>query len=109
MFETLIEKKKEKGVMCSGPEVATVHGPDGSAWPHGASARARQVSNLTGGARGSAAQRRGERWGDDRRGPPVISNPVVTAAASSPATIPATATATEARDGLSVVSRLQRW
>ena len=109
MFKTLTEKKKRKRVLCTGPEEATVHGPGGLAQPHGASARARQVSNLTGGARGSAAQRRGERWGDDRRGPPVISNPAVTAATSSPATIPATATATEGRVELSVVSRLQWW
>ena len=106
MFKTLTEKKKRKRVLCTGPEEATVHGPDGSAWPHGASARARQVSNLTGGARGSVAQRRGERWGDDRRGPPVISNPAVTAAASSPASTPATATATEGRVELSDVLRL---
>ena len=51
----------------------------------------------------------GERWGDDRRGPPVISNPTATAAASSPARIPATATATEGRVELSVVLRLQWW
>ena len=59
MFKTLTEKKKEKGVLCTGPEGATVHGPDGSAQPHGSQRAHVRFSNLTGGARGSVAQRRG--------------------------------------------------
>ena len=88
---------------------ATVHGPGLTSPAARASARARQVSNLTGGARGSVAQRRGERRVDDRRGPPVIFNPTATATASSPATTPATATATEGRVRFSVEWRMRWW
>ena len=106
MFKTSTEKKNEKGSCALGQRRPQCTAQ--TDWPSRTEAARAHVrfSNLTGGARGSAAQRRGERWGDDRRGPPVISNPSATAAASSPATIPATATATEARVELSVVLRL---
>ena len=59
MFKTFTEKEKEKCALCTGPEKATVHGPGGPAQPHGSLRAHVRFLNLTGGARGSVAQRRG--------------------------------------------------
>ena len=59
MFEIITEKKKEKKPCATGPEGPQCTAQGKPAQPHGRLRAHVRFSNLTGGARGSAAQRRG--------------------------------------------------
>ena len=98
--------------MPAGPEQLRGSRPSQRAGPAepAHSTRARPpISNLTAGARRTEREGRGNEGEDDRRGPPVITNPWTGGSRCSPATMQATASSGECGDGFRRLPHVGGW
>ena len=108
-FYKLFRKEKGKGLCACWARTAAGQRPSqrrGPAEP--AHARAPGL-NLTGGAQLPVGERGRERGEDDRRGPPVITNPWTGGSRCSPATMQATASSGECGDGFRRLPHVGGW